>query len=81
MVGENDDQQLSSWNQQITAIEHCTVAIETLLLQEKLPAVVSSLAQFQEWLLKPLEEVYKDPYEHLCMDNDDDDDVSFDEED
>jgi len=79
IIGENDDQRLSlsSLNHQITAIEHCTVAMETLLLQDKLPAMVSSLTQFQEWLLKPFEEVYKDPYEHLCTD---DDEHSFDED-
>ena len=68
----NDDDQRLSWNQQITAVEHCAVAIETLLLQDHLPAMVSSLTHFQEWLLKPQEEVYQDPYEHLCPDDDDD---------
>ena len=64
-----DEHDPLSSNQQITAIEHCTVAIETLLLQDNLPAVVSSLAHFQEWLLKPREEVYDDPYENMVTDD------------
>ena len=70
LMEESDDKRLSSWNDQITAMEHCTVALETLLLQDNVPAVVSSLIHFQEWLLKTPEEVYKDPYEHLCTDDD-----------
>ena len=70
-LDEYDCDQRLSFDHQITAMEHCTMAIETLLLQDKLPPVVSSLTHFQEWLLKPpVEEIYNDPYEHLCTDND-----------